>query len=573
MQLCGFSEIVAEGTLRNFEEQLKANYRPRQVHQFWAPGRQIRRIADSCNVLLSSSHPRRTAHSTQILTDNPQLDRLIELAIKYSDVKETFDLYTYGRYQAAECDASSIRFVDTDHKRDAISGVGAERTASSDYASAIVIRMAARQLRECLGQPLDDEGFEDYLLRHESCIPLMVRLADTVAHDLDFEIDIYFDTETVVDKHSHLTVTDITKCWAVLRSIATVATQWQHKRSWEIVHREAVASLRRSVIVSAIKEYLGCGSMKARALVRRFQVKGDKSPVDLFFKPLLISESGSEVILCSRFIETGRFERNIFSILVADGVQDQDEKGFRPIEELVKAFQGAGFIAAGDVRIYVNGKLVTDADVVAFKDGELFLGQAKVVIEPDTIYEVWKAENRLKHAAAQLRECETNQSRIVEELRKLNPGAAIEVVHATPFILTNTRQFTEMEIDGYPVVDLPYVEFILGGATGTVILAHRDIAELSDGESFISGEYPSGAELRILLRDTIHAVKKRYKGKRIEELIIDTFRVIFPTTLLHPSPHPFMSVAGEQEREGPSPTDVLPSSPTNPGTGEAIPLL
>ena len=121
--------------------------------------------------------------------------------------------------------------------------------------------------------------------------------------------------------------------------------------------------------------------------MRRFQVKGDKSPVDLFFKPLLISESGSEVILCSRFIETGRFERNIFSILVADGVQDQDEKGFRPIEELVKAFQGAGFIAAGDVRIYVNGKLVTDADVVAFKDGELFLGQAKVVIEPDTIYE------------------------------------------------------------------------------------------------------------------------------------------------------------------------------------------
>lgn len=540
------SEVVAEGTGRNIQEQIKRGYRPTQIHQFTGPGQWLRDVADSCNVLLSSSHPQRSTSATQLLTDNPQIDQLIQLAMTYSDAKAVFDFYTYGRYQVAECDDYSIRFKDVDHTRDTISGVAAERSASYDSTRTQVIGMAERQLEECVDQPLDGESFEDYLSRQEACLPFMTRFADTVVGDLDYEIDIYFDIQSVVDKRSNITVADITRCWAVFRAIAAVVTQWQRKRAWETVLGEAVATLRRSVIVSAVKMYLGCGAAKARALVRRFQIRADKKPADLFFKPLLLSDDRSRVTICSRFIETGRFERNVFSVLVADGVLDQDEKGFRPIEALVESFRAAGFLAAQDVPINLDGEPFTDADVIAYKDGELFVGQAKVVIEPDTICEVWKAENRLIHAAAQLRKCVAHQNEIVDELRKQNPGKTIEVNHMTPFILTNTRQFTEMQIDGYPVVDLPYVEFMLGGATGLVVVSNESTLGLASGKSFIAGEYPSGAEFRTLLRDTIHAVKKRYKGKGTKELKVGSLKVVSPTTLLHPSPHPFMSVQSDQ---------------------------
>ena len=80
-----------------------------------------------------------------------------------------------------------------------------------------------------------------------------------------------------------------------------------------------------------------------------------------------------------------------------------------------------------------------------------------MVIEPDTIYEVWKAEKRLEHAAEQLRKSISYQDELVRALTKKYPGALINVEEVFSFILTNIRQVTEMTIDGFPVVDLPYV--------------------------------------------------------------------------------------------------------------------
>jgi hypothetical protein len=545
----GISEVAAEATIRNLQKQIERGYRPTQIRQFSAPGQALRDITDCCNILLSSSHPERSRNAIHMLTDNPQINRLIELAMKYSEAKAAFDLYSYGRYLVASCNTRSIDFIDADYKRGAVGGVAAERIASYDNTRMQIIGMAERQLEECLNQPLAHESFEDYLPRQDSCVSLMARFADAIAADLEYEIKMYFDTETVVDERSNITVAEVIECWAALRAIVAVVTQWQHKRDWETVRRKAVASLRRPIVVSAIRRYLGCSGAKARALVRRFQGEADKKPVDLFFRPLLLSDNRSQITICSRFIETGRFERNIFSILVADGVLDQDKKGFRPIKELVNSLREAGFLAAGDVRIYSGGELITDADVIAYKDGELFVGQAKVVIEPDTIYEVWKAENRLIHAAKQLRSCEAHLDELIDELRKRYPDVVIQVNRTTPFILTNTRQFTEMSIDSYPVVDLPYVEFVLGGAKGTMMASHGNTMGLASTKSFISGEYPTAAELRTLLHETIHAVKKRYKGKGTEELAIGPFKISSPTTLLHPSPHPFMKVLTDQEME------------------------
>lgn len=238
-----------------------------------------------------------------------------------------------------------------------------------------------------------------------------------------------------------------------------------------------------------------------------------------------------------------------FSILVSDGVVDQDAKGFRPVSSLISSFEAAGFLAIGNLPIVQGGKVMTDVDVVAYKEGVLFLAQAKVVIEPDTIYEGWKAEKRLEHAAEQLRSSVPNEVQIVEALQAKYPCIDIKVTEVFPFILTNTRQFTELTVGGFPVVDLPYVEFILGGAKATEIVLNDSQIGISSGKSFISGEFPTALEFQSLMTDTLHQVKKRFKQKGTREIKIGDLKIVAPTTELHPSPHPFMKILSDQEVE------------------------
>jgi len=543
------SEIVFEAERRKIEAQIASGIKLTKIHQLMGSEDFLRDVADCCNVLLNSRNPIRSSDAIKELSRSTDFDRLIGLALKYLDVKSVFDLYACGRYEAISCSSASVRFADKSSLRTTAGGVAAERNASNDSTRKHPIDFVELELLEQLEKPADDENFDVFISRQTSRAALMRRLADAVAWDLKWEVEEYFDVNTVVDSSRDISVLDLICCWAVLRVFAILAGNWQHSRSWNSVRENSVARVARSLIVKSVQQFISCSGSKARALVRRFQAAADKNPVDLFFTPLVATERPSVVLLASRFIAAGRFDRNLFSILVSDGVIDQDSKGFRPVSSLVESFETAGFSAIGNLAVSYNGKPLTDVDIAAYKERKLFVGQAKVVIEPDTVYDGWKAEKRLEHAAEQLRNSLLCQDQIIAALSKKYPGVEIAVEEVLPFILTNTRRFTEFLIEGFTVVDLPYVNFVLAGAEGTGILMSSSQIGISSGKKYIAGDHPTAQELRDLIRDTIHQVKRRFKACGTRELAVGGYKITAPTVMLHPPPYPFMKVLEEGEAE------------------------
>jgi len=133
-----------------------------------------------------------------------------------------------------------------------------------------------------------------------------------------------------------------------------------------------------------------------------------------------------------------------------------------PVKNLQDEFVEAGFQALTDFTIRINGQEVTDLDLAAFKDETLFLAQAKIVIEPDSLYDIWKAEGKLSRAAAQLDKCLQHLEAVREALFEQLGIKGTREKRVVPFIVTNSRHFTERRFGGYPVVDVPYVQFLLG---------------------------------------------------------------------------------------------------------------
>jgi hypothetical protein len=177
--------------------------------------------------------------------------------------------------------------------------------------------------------------------------------------------------------------------------------------------------------------------------------------------------------------------------------------------ELEQCFKDAGFLALANFSVKVNHREITDIDLVAYKDGYLFLGQCKIVIEPDSMYDAWKAEQKLDFAATQLDACVAHLDDVRSELFNRLGLRGMKEAYVVPFILTNTRQFTERQFHGHPVVDVAYVRFLLGGARASIIGTSAGQIGLGTGRSYIKGQYPTGQELGTLFKETIHKVQKR----------------------------------------------------------------
>jgi len=550
-KIVSISEVVASSISRRVEKAIAEGPPLTSIRDFIGPENIVRETTDVCNILLSSKNPTRSATCKNTLSDNPEVDRLIQLARHYLEVKDIFDMYTYGSYRVISCDGKqSVHFEHVEPLMSVASSVASERNASDDNTRMQVALSLHQQIREALNVKSAPD-FASFLKKQNSLAPILKKLSHAMKQDLLWEIREYFETSSVIDEENKITVEDLVNCWVSLRVYAVLASIWQNELDWEKLKKKPVIRLKRSVLLEVVRRGCGGDGKKARALLERFTVQEGKHPVDLFFTPIVSSKLEKPWIFASKFIEIGRFERNIFSILVADGVLDQDEKGFRPLTKLAQDFETAGFLVVENFPIVDSaGNLITDADIVAYKEGILFVGQAKVVIEPDTVYERWKARKRLEHAAVQLHKSVTHADAIAKSLAEKFPDADINMDKVRGFIVTNTRQYTELSIGGFPVVDLPYLTFVLSGATATHILRGEDgKIGVSSGKSFIAGTYPTAAELYLLVEDTLHQIKGRLKEVREELITVDSFSLTIPSIGMSASPHPFMKILTEEEAD------------------------
>src|SRR5205085_4858996 len=98
--------------------------------------------------------------------------------------------------------------------------------------------------------------------------------------------------------------------------------------------------------------------------------------------------------------------------------------------------------------------VVTDVDIAFVGQHQLFIGQCKVILEPDSAYERWKGKKRLATAADQLDICMEEVSQIKQEFSKRSLGSKLrDDLEVIPFILTNTLYYTGARIRNYTIID------------------------------------------------------------------------------------------------------------------------
>jgi hypothetical protein len=474
--------------------------------QLAAWDRRLRDLMDVSLTILNSS-PGRTGKAGGSVTDS-ELNRLFELAFLFEEMRLSIDLYTY-QGAVARIKRKAIVFKHSDPEADAARAVGAERARDHDRTRQALLLNFEVELRKVLGLGPKDETFVRFLNKNAALSRSATQFIRARSGDYSDEISEYFDIESVVCTRSgSFLIQEFIRAWAVFAFVSVAGQEWNRRKTETEFRADPIVELPRGYMTLILSRQLKISHRQARAILRQFTTVLGLGRTDLFYKPL-VQVDRRRLIIPTPFVLSSRFDRNIFAIIVTESELDQKKKGFLPIRSLAEEFKIAGFLSIIDYKVRSNGRVVTDIDIVAFKGGFLFLGQAKIVIEPDSSYDQWKAEEKMRDAATQLRCCVEHLDEVKSDLMKrLSTDECIAKV--VPFIVTNTRQFTERRFDGYPVVDVPYLSFLLNGATGTVIQTESGRRpRLSSWKSFINGKYPTEIELDTLIHATIHHVRDR----------------------------------------------------------------
>ncbi|HET8889643.1 MAG TPA: hypothetical protein VFQ41_12125 [Candidatus Angelobacter sp.] len=286
-------------------------------------------------------------------------------------------------------------------------------------------------------------------------------------------------------------VDELLECWSLLIQLSVCAELW-----CRIIVKSNIAVLRKTQLVSLIAYSLGCTIEQGERLVSQFSLAPNKPNQDPFFRPL-IELNSEERLLAASFIETSRFSRNLFTIAIREGHVNFSAKGLKPLKSLYREFGNAGFKVAINFPITVSGKTITDIDIAATKDGFLFIGQTKVLIHPDTLYDDWKVLENLKRAAEQLKTTLQHVPMMSDRFR-LTEGEFLVV----PFLLTNVWGLTGTTIAGFKVIDFSYLSNLLrGGEIWKVQFEPEPTREII---KMIKGRYPTGEELSRLVLKSIH---------------------------------------------------------------------
>jgi hypothetical protein len=313
-------------------------------------------------------------------------------------------------------------------------------------------------------------------------------LESTVSGELRglIELDLPFNT-----KHGKFTSSELIRTWAVLFHLAFCVDVWQKATNNPIAPILSNNMLNKLIAagVTEVKEQVD-------SLIAQFSLNTAIRNQDPFYRPI-IKLDDSYSLLARTFVETGRFSRNLLTIAVAESDLDLSPKGLRPLKGLPELFARAGFVARLSVPLHDGQRLLTDVDIVAHKDGFLFLGQVKVLIQPDSLYEEWKARQTLRQAAKQLEVCVEHATNLAILL-----GIPQPLVRVVPFILTNIWDFTAVSISRFKVIDFSYLANLLTGAQiGFVRSQPQPEQHL---RSFIKGQYPTPEELEKLILNPIH---------------------------------------------------------------------
>ncbi len=196
------------------------------------------------------------------------------------------------------------------------------------------------------------------------------------------------------------------------------------------------------------------------------------SSYDPHLKPLIALDQ-ERVLIMANFALNSRFARNALKLLASLKMVNLDECGRSLERRFQEILESAGFKANKGRRIEIlngDGIVTTDLDVVAYREGILFLGQVKAVLPPGNAYEIYRMLQRLTAAAGQLNAClehiDINKKRIGSAIDWPN-SEALTIKHVVPCILTNDITLTGYRVGGFVVLDSTILEDYLAEAASS----------------------------------------------------------------------------------------------------------
>jgi hypothetical protein len=465
------------------------------------------------------------------------IEAAVLLAAQADIVLHVLDCYTYKKFRVS-VEAKHLFMHGLKSQIEEAMAWSSLRAGSSRLMDVSSMPRRIKEIEElAAGLSCDSETFQHFLNSDvgsqvsQALHPSRLQFARILKHDVSALIDLDF---AVTTKAGTFSTRELLECWSLFDQIAVSAHVWRR-----VFQRSAPCVLPVHQLETLVASSLGCSSDQAVRLISQFSLNPAQRNQDPFFRPL-IKLNESERLVAATFIETGRFSRNLFTIAIREGRVDFSAKGLKPLQTLRRQFLNAGYQALLNVPIATSDGLVTDADIVSTRDGYLFVGQTKVLINPDTLYDGWKALENLKKAASQLKKTLFHISLVAERF-----GLVEAEFLVVPFLLTNVWDFTGATIEGFKVVDFSYLSLLLGGGEIWRVTAGPTPTRELD-HKLIRGRHPTGEELSKLLLKPFHETMFRKPKLGQRDFTVGDWTITVPVDLSK------------------FPEDIKPSSPKIP---------
>lgn len=480
----------------------------------------MRGVLDNALLVLNEARKRCRDVSDFEVGDPKAFVASLQLAQETAEVMAAWDHYSFGRAELS-VNGNTIKIHRSTPDRAVRSTNYRQRMMELDLAHRTSTRQQFFVLSEKIKAGLlaseMPETFNEFIASPlgEDILDQLLELTRLEERGILNRLDEYIDldSELKLAKHKH-TYRDLVKVWSYLMRVAVTSQIWgdliQNTSGEYPSARLSLSTLKRT--------FNGLGKLSDEATDRALQYfssfADQQSVLDLFYQPLLrLSEE--DLLIPASYILTSRFDRNLISIAARDRSNSLAAKGRKPLLKLKWLFERAGYRCLEELQVRdANGQPLTDLDLLAYRDRDVFFFQSKVLAIPDSPYEHWRVDQTLLSAAAQMDIVMTHIDQVKEACKEAKPPFVIDDCRVTPYLITDVMVHSGFSLGGFQVIDFNYLEQLLDGDhLALVDVLTREVLQMM---TRIAGEVPSPEEIKTLVSTLAapRAARPRNTSKR-----------------------------------------------------------
>jgi hypothetical protein len=483
----------------------------------------FRGTLDSAQLVLNEGRRRCSACSDFEIGSPTAFVESLELAQQTAEIMSVWDHYSFGRARVS-ITGNEMRVNRPDILTSVRRGNYGRRMMELDVAHRSSTHQRFSMLSEKLKRSVSAAELSvpfDEFVDSPAGSRILERLLDItkaeekeISDALESLIDL--DAQVKIGRLKHV-YRDLVTIWCYIVRIAVASRIWG-----ELIHSATDEYPKTSIDLKRLRQtFVGLRELPETSIdkgIHHFSSFVDQRHiVDLFYQPLLrITEE--EILIPASYILNSRFGRNLISVVAREKNDSLAVKGRKPLQTLRTLFEKGGFRCLEDIEIRDGGgKLLTDLDLLAYRDDDAFLFQSKVLSIPDTPYESWRVDQTLLSAASQMDVVLGHVSQVERACQRDDPAFKLDNKRISAYLITDVMVHSGFKLKGYEVVDFDFLEQLLRGAHfGVLDVINQEVITTF---SKIKGDFPSSEEIRRLISSLSLPRDLPFKGtseRRIE---------------------------------------------------------